>query len=116
MQNRKMIVSLITATVLTVAATSTFAQQSPAQPEEHPGMMERSGAIVDDTVITTKVKGALAGDKDVSVFKINVTTKQGVVTLTGDAPNANAVNQVLQLVATVEGVKNIENRLQVKAG
>ena len=115
MQNRKMIVPFITATILAVCATSTFAQQTPAQQVDKPGLMEKAGVIVEDSVITTKVKSTLAADKDVSVFKINVTTKQGVVILTGDAPSADAINRVLHLVATIDGVKDIENRLQVKA-
>jgi hyperosmotically inducible protein len=43
------------------------------------------GAAISDTVITAKVKSKLAGDKYLKSSKIDVTTTNGVVTLTGSA-------------------------------
>ncbi|PRC93300.1 BON domain-containing protein [Solimicrobium silvestre] len=115
MQNRKMIVPFITAALLSAVSISSFAQQPPAEPTGQPGMVEKAGVVVEDSVITTKVKSALVADKDVSALKINVTTKQGVVMLTGAAPTVEAIKHVLQLVAAIDGVKDIESHLQVKA-
>src|SRR5690606_11990027 len=43
-----------------------------------------AGAVIDDTVITTKVKTALLADSDIKGLDVNVDTSQGVVTLKGE--------------------------------
>ncbi len=78
-------------------------------------MTQKAAVAVDDSVITAKVKSALVSDKEVSALKINVVTKQGVVILTGAVPNTEAGDRVIKMVAAIEGVKDIQNQLQVKA-
>lgn len=64
--------------------------------------------------ITAKVNAALVGDAELSALKINVDTKDGVVTLNGDAPNAAAKARAEELAKVVEGVKSVNNLLTVK--
>jgi hyperosmotically inducible periplasmic protein len=71
---------------------------------------------VDDAMITTKVKAGLAADKDLSAIRIDVDTKDGVVTLTGPAPSASAREQATELAKNVKGVTSVNNKLAVKAG
>lgn len=71
---------------------------------------------VDDASITTKVNAALVADKDLSAVKINVDTKDGVVTLTGPAPNAAAREQATKIAKNVKGVTSVNNQLVVSAG
>jgi len=71
---------------------------------------------VDDAMITTKVKAGLAADKDLSAIKIEVDTKDGVVTLTGPAPSASAREHATELAKNVKGVTSVNNNLTVKAG
>ncbi|HXE46854.1 MAG TPA: BON domain-containing protein [Ramlibacter sp.] len=71
---------------------------------------------VDDAMITTKVKAGLAADKDLSAIKIEVDTKDGVVTLTGPAPSASARDHATELAKNVKGVTSVNNNLTVKAG
>ncbi|BEV18072.1 BON domain-containing protein [Herbaspirillum sp. DW155] len=77
---------------------------------------QKAGAYIDDAVITAKVKAALLEDKQVSSMKINVVTKDGVVTLKGSVPSAELGQHALQLVAGVEGVRDVKSDLTVKAG
>ena len=81
-----------------------------------PKTAQKAGAYVDDSVITAKVKAALVEDKQVSAMKIKVVTKDGVVTLKGAVPSAEAGQHALQLAAGVEGVKDVKSDLTVKAG
>ena len=71
---------------------------------------------VDDATITAKVNAALAADKDLSAVRIDVDTKNGVVTLTGPAPSAEASAQATKIAKNVKGVTSVENKLTVKAG
>jgi len=71
---------------------------------------------VDDATITTKVNAALAADKDLSAVKIDVDTKDGVVTLTGPAPTPEAASKATKLAKDVKGVTSVNNKLTVKAG
>lgn len=71
---------------------------------------------VDDATITSKVKTALAADKDLAAIQIDVDTKNGVVTLTGPAPSADARQRATELAKNVKGVSSVNNQLAVKAG
>jgi hyperosmotically inducible periplasmic protein len=73
-------------------------------------------AKVSDSTITTKVNAALAADKDLSAVKIDVDTKDGVVTLTGPAPSAAAREKATDVAKNVKGVTSVNNQLVVKAG
>ncbi len=71
---------------------------------------------VDDGAITSKVNAALAADKDLSATKIDVDTRNGVVTLTGPAPSAAARDRATDIARNVKGVSSVDNKLTVKAG
>jgi len=69
-----------------------------------------------DAGITAKVNAGLAADKDLSAVKINVDTKEGVVTLTGPAPTAAAKDRAGEIAKNVKDVKSVNNQLTVSAG
>lgn len=71
---------------------------------------------VDDATITAKVNAALAADKDLSAIRIDVDTKDGVVTLTGPAPTPEASAQATKIAKGVKGVTSVNNQLTVKVG
>jgi hyperosmotically inducible periplasmic protein len=75
-----------------------------------------AGGKVDDASITAKVNAGLAKDKDLSAVKIDVDTKDGVVTLSGPAPTATAKEKAAEIARTVKGVSSVNNQLTVKAG
>jgi hyperosmotically inducible protein len=84
--------------------------------EETKSMGAAGAAKVEDGVITSKVNAALAADKDLSAVKIDVDTKDGVVTLTGPAPSAAARENATSIAKNVKGVSSVNNQLVVKAG
>ncbi len=75
---------------------------------------ETVGKYVDDSVITTKVKAAIAQDPSLSVFQVNVTTYEGVVQLSGFVDSKEVKEKAEQVAGKVEGVKSVKNDLIVK--
>jgi len=71
--------------------------------------------MIDDAVITTKIKQALATSERVSALDINVTTHNGLVTLRGqvDTPDQRAAAE--ELAHAVEGVRKVQNELEIRA-
>lgn len=74
---------------------------------------ERAVGGVGDVGITAAVKASLATDPALSALKIDVTTKDGIVTLEGPAPDEKARDRAGVLAAAPRGVVNVDNRLVV---
>jgi hyperosmotically inducible periplasmic protein len=90
--------------------------QSKSAADETRAMGAGASAKVDDATITTQVKTGLAADKDLAAIQIDVDTKNGVVTLTGPAPSADARERATDIAKDVKGVSSVNNKLTVKAG
>jgi hyperosmotically inducible periplasmic protein len=73
-------------------------------------------AATSDAAITTSIKADYLKDPDLSVFKIDVDTKDGVVTLNGVADTAAAKSRAEKMAGAVKGVKEVRNHLTVKQG
>jgi hyperosmotically inducible protein len=69
------------------------------------------GAAVSDTATTAKVKERLASDSRLASAKISVTTNNGIVTLTGTAPSADASNAAEESAEGVSGVRSVDNQI-----
>jgi hyperosmotically inducible protein len=67
-----------------------------------------------DAWITTKVKSSLATHKNVSAFKTNVDTKDGVVTLRGTARTASEKELAARYAREVDGVRQVNNLIEIK--
>lgn len=74
------------------------------------------GEKIDDVTITATVSTGLAKDPDLSAIKINVDTKDGVVTLNGPAPSAVAKDKAADIARQVKGVTSVNNQLVVTPG
>jgi hyperosmotically inducible protein len=75
----------------------------------------RSGEqVVDDGMITSKVKAALAGDPRTKAHQVNVETHEGVVQLSGFVDTAEAKSTAEQLARAVDNVRGVDNELDVK--
>lgn len=72
------------------------------------------GQYVDDVAITTKVKAKLLDNDSVDGLDVNVDSTNGKVTLTGWASTESEVRAASELAREVEGVKSVDNQLQVK--
>jgi len=73
-----------------------------------------TGEVVDDSVITTKVKSMLAADEFLKSFQISVETRKGIVELSGFVDSQKAKDKAGQVARSVEGVKSVVNALIVK--
>jgi hyperosmotically inducible periplasmic protein len=69
---------------------------------------------VSDTAITASIKTDFLKDPDLSVLKIDVATKGGVVTLNGLAGDEPARQRAEKLASGIKGVKEVRNFLVVK--
>ena len=67
-----------------------------------------------DTAITASIKTDFLKDPDLSILKIDVDTREGVVTLNGLADNAEARTRAEKIAEGVKGVKEVRNFLVVK--
>lgn len=66
-----------------------------------------------DMGITAKVNAALVADDQLKATRINVDTRDGQVTLSGQAPDAASRERATMLAAAVEGVRQVNNQLVV---
>lgn len=73
-------------------------------------------ARLDDAVITASVKAGLVKDPDLSALKIDVDTRDGVVTLNGLAGNEPAKQRAAKMAQSVKGVREVKNYLTIKQG
>lgn len=58
---------------------------------------EGTGGYLDDTVVTTKVKAALLGEKNLKSTEINVETFKGRVQLSGFVSSSQDANRAVQV-------------------
>jgi osmotically-inducible protein OsmY len=66
-----------------------------------------------DNMIAAAVNRVLVRDRDVSASDINVSVRDGVVTLTGEVTDAATAARVVQAVRDTEGVRGVINQLRV---
>ena len=78
------------------------------------GTGQKTGAYVDDSWITTKVKSEMIANSDVKAHNINVDTTKGVVTLTGTAETWQESNKAAELARGIKGVTGVENDIRVQ--
>lgn len=70
---------------------------------------------VSDDLITNLVRMKLAGDSVVKGGALEVDTKDGVVTLTGNVHSQKQKDKAESLAHKVKGVKSVKNQLKVVA-
>lgn len=75
---------------------------------------ETLGRNIDDATLTTWVKSKLAADKAVNLTRVQVTTHDGVVQLTGTVDSLEWRDRAEQIARQVDGVKGVVNNIQVK--
>lgn len=76
---------------------------------------EKAVVVLDDTAITAAVSAGLAKDPDLSALRVDVETKNGVVTLQGPAPSETARTRASEIALGVKGVSSVNNQLVVRA-
>jgi len=78
------------------------------------GAGSSTGAYIDDSVITSKIKTKLYKDKTTSGWDIKVTTKSGVVQLSGFVHKEAEKARAGEIAKSIQGVKSVSNDLIVK--
>ncbi|HEU5079879.1 MAG TPA: BON domain-containing protein [Opitutaceae bacterium] len=73
-----------------------------------------TGDKIDDASITAQLKSALAVRKSTSALRTSVTTRDGVVTITGDAKNGAQKDLVTKIAENIEGVRSVNNNMTVQ--
>jgi hyperosmotically inducible periplasmic protein len=74
---------------------------------------ESAGEVVDDSVLTAKVKTALIEDPVTKAGQIDVETYRGVVQLAGVVDSQEAKARAVELARAVSGVQEVRNDLRV---
>lgn len=72
------------------------------------------GEKVDDASITAQVNMSLLNHRSTSILNTTVKTKRGVVTVGGKARNTAEKDLVTKLVADINGVKSVKNRMTIE--
>ena len=67
-----------------------------------------------DVGITTKVKSSFVSDDLVKAAQIEVTTNNGVVTLTGNVDDAKTKDRALELARATKGVVNVVDMISAR--
>lgn len=80
----------------------------------NPSSETTAGTVLDDSVITTKVKSALLADDHVKGLDISVETRKGEVYLSGLIDDKVQMDRALQIASNTEGVRNVVNKMSVK--
>ena len=93
--------ALVAVLAVASACSSTRTQQS-------------AGEVIDDSVLTSKVKVALIDDPVTKAGQINVETYRGVVQLGGFVDNAQQKDQATKVARSVTGVKEVRNDLEIR--
>jgi hyperosmotically inducible periplasmic protein len=75
---------------------------------------EAIGQGLEDGWIHLKVRAALATENNLKDWRINVDVDNNVVTLRGTVPTAADKTKAAEAARKVEGVKNVNNKLEVK--
>lgn len=81
--------------------------------EEAREAQSESQAVLGDGAITAAVKAKLLADPDVSGLKIDVDTRAGIVTLTGNVNTRAEAEEAVTLARQSDGVKSVVNSLKV---
>jgi len=74
-----------------------------------------AAAAIDDATITTKVKAAVLAEPGLKSLKIDVDTKDAVVTLAGTVDTPELKQRATQIAQNVGGVRSVVDNLVVKA-
>jgi hyperosmotically inducible protein len=82
--------------------------------QNQPTAVQSIGENIDDASITTQVKYALFCDKATSALKTSVTTKAGVIAISGEAGSDAEISLVTKLAQDVRGAKSVVNSMTVK--
>lgn len=98
----------------TFSVAQTSGQQTQPSRPKSPPAEESTGEYIDDATITTKVKTALIKDDLVKAREVKVSTKRGVVEISGSVESTEQKERAEVIARRVEGVKDVRNGIKIK--
>ena len=96
------------------SASNTASRQAESIKEHAKVAADRVGKEISDTLVTTKVQAMFYLDREVKSADIDVTTKAGIVTLTGTVDNDAVHRKAVADAKSTDGVKQVVDKLTVK--
>ncbi len=75
---------------------------------------EGTGAYIEDTVITGKVKAVILNEPALKAREINVETFKGVVQLSGFVSSEADAMKAVEVTKGVKGVMSVKNDMRIK--
>ena len=99
---------------LTAEVRDKAAADWPKRKEQAKTAADRIGKEISDTWITTKVQSMYFLDREVKGMDIDVTTNAGIVTLAGAVDSDAARKKAIADANSIEGVKQVVDKLVVK--
>jgi osmotically-inducible protein OsmY len=73
-----------------------------------------AGTTIDDANITTQVNTAIVQEPDAHYWKIDVTTTNGAVVLTGYVDTNSAEDRLVGKIKQINGVKSVKSLLRIE--
>lgn len=86
------------------------------QPPVAPAVVPETATAPDDATLVSRVREALLADADVKDQQIEVSAAEGVVQLSGFVDTGTQTARAAEVAGTVQGVRSVDNRLELKAG
>jgi BON domain len=71
------------------------------------------GQVIDDVAIVASVKAKLTAEQLSNLVRIDVTSNEGIVTLSGTVDTPERRDRIVQLATWVKGVKRVVDNIQV---
>lgn len=93
-----------------LAASVTSVLAAPAMAADN----HSAGEVLDDTIITTKVKAALVQDPVTKAHQISVDTFKGTVKLSGFVDSVAAEQRAVEVARNIEGTVQVDDALEVR--
>ncbi len=94
--------------VLLLVLAMAFTACAPAEPQRP------AATFIDDRVISTKVRAELAREQEIVPHRINIETREGIVELSGSVSSPAHRQRAEEIARRVEGVRQVQNHLQVQ--
>jgi hyperosmotically inducible protein len=85
-----------------------------SEPEYVAAMEDNQKRVLEDSVITARVKAALLAEKGIPSLSISVETYEGSVRLSGFVKAADIVSRAGRVTAGVAGVRSVNNNIAVR--
>ena len=73
-----------------------------------------AGEHIDDATITTEVNAIIVKDEDAQYLKIDVSSLDGNVTLSGFIHDKKAEDRIVAKIRQIKGVKSVKSNLKVE--